>query len=54
MVTRNFVNDAARAWRAAACKLQRPDAYDAAAKIAATPDLSQLASQLDAGDRDRG
>jgi hypothetical protein len=47
MVTRDFVDSAASAWRAAGCSFQRPDVYEAAARITAqAPDNHQLAAHL--------
>lgn len=48
MVTREFLGSAARAWRSAACSLQRPEIYDTAASITSgVMDLGQLAAQLE-------
>jgi hypothetical protein len=54
MVSHDFVNIAARGWRAAGCTAQQPDIYDAMAKIVAqTHDTSQLVDKLDTMERGR-
>ncbi|MFO0390069.1 MAG: hypothetical protein ACK502_10200 [Alphaproteobacteria bacterium] len=55
MVTREFLSSAASAWRSAGCNFQRPEVYDAAVTIVAqTPDIKQLAAQLERGEQGRG